>query len=98
MGQLTLSMGRGGGGRSFHLRTKRYFQVRGLIVYTLKYFKNTKHAIIKIMCLVQNVNIFSLMQVKNKLRDREMEHAFILGSMDSPVANSGNIGCIPPMS
>ncbi len=50
------------------------------------------------MCLVQKVNIFSHMQVKNKPCDREMEHAFILGSMDSTVANSVNIGCIPPMS
>ncbi len=39
------------------------------------------------MFLVQNVNIFSPLQVKNKPCDRETEHAFILGSMDCMVVN-----------
>jgi hypothetical protein len=33
-------------------------------------------------------NIFFPVQVKNKQSDGEMEHAFILGSMDSTVANN----------
>ncbi len=32
-------------------------------------------------------NIFSPLQVKNKPRDGETEHAFILGSMDCMVSN-----------
>jgi hypothetical protein len=40
------------------------------------------------MFLVQKVNIFSRLQAKNKPREGETEHAFILGSMDCTVANT----------
>ncbi len=33
-------------------------------------------------------NTFSPLQVKNKPRDEESEHAFILGSMDCTVVNN----------
>jgi hypothetical protein len=33
-------------------------------------------------------NIFSPLQVKNKPRDGEMEHVFILGSMDCMIVNT----------
>jgi hypothetical protein len=37
---------------------------------------------------VLKVNTFSPLQAKNKACDREMEHAFILGSMDCTVAKT----------
>jgi hypothetical protein len=42
--------------------------------------------IIHVSCVKEN--IFSPLQVKNKLHDGETEHAFILGSMDCMVAKS----------
>jgi hypothetical protein len=38
--------------------------------------------------IVRLKNTFFPLQVKNKSRYRDSEHAFILGSMDSKVANS----------
>jgi hypothetical protein len=40
------------------------------------------------MFVVKKVNIFSPLHVKRKPRDRETEHAFILGSMNCIVGNT----------
>jgi hypothetical protein len=56
----------------------------------IKHLKNTTHVItfnIYLSCCVPKENTFSPVQVKNKPRDRNNGHAFILGSMDCTVAN-----------
>jgi hypothetical protein len=74
------------------VRTATYkelpFKVRGLFIYYIYYLQNTKYAIINNTCLVSKVNIVSPLKVKNEPREAEMEHAFILGSMDCTVVNN----------
>jgi hypothetical protein len=43
---------------------------------------------IYVSCCVQKENTFSSLQVENKPREREMEHAFILCTIDCICANS----------
>jgi hypothetical protein len=50
--------------------------------------QNTTHAIINNTRLVSKANIVFPLKVKNEPRDGEMEHAFILGSMDCTVMNN----------
>jgi hypothetical protein len=55
-------------------------------------FTKTTHAINTMYCMFfpycASKKIFSPLQVKNKRRDGELGHAFILGSMDCTVANN----------
>ncbi len=60
-------------------------------------FISATHAILGAYLLCYVNNIFSSLQVKNKPRDREKEHVFILGSMDYTVA-SNKVGLISSVS
>jgi hypothetical protein len=85
IGQLTLSMG------PAKVEIRLLFQRATIpckrVIFTLV---NTIHAFIIIYMLVMLCieNTFSPLQVKNKLCEGETEHGFILGSLDSTVANS----------
>jgi hypothetical protein len=88
VGQLILSTGSARGEVRSYVHRATIRIIRG--VNTLKYLQNTSHAIIECTFLVEKVKFSSPLQVKNKPRDGEKEHAFILGSMDCTAANSLN--------
>ncbi len=93
-GQLILSMG------SARVEVRIRVQRATILSKSLFFFTfiSATHAIntcAYLLCYVNN--IFSSLQVKNKPRDRETEHVFILGSMDYTVA-SNKVGLISSVS
>jgi hypothetical protein len=88
VGQLIPSTGSARGEVHSYVQRAIIWSIR--VVNTLKYLQNTSHAIIECKFLVEKVKFSSPLQIKNKPRVGEKEHAFILGSMDCMAANSLN--------
>jgi hypothetical protein len=85
MRQLTLSMGQQG--QRFAASFKEPpFQVKGLsFIFNIYKWHTCNNILYMLLYCGFLKNTFSPLQVKNKPRDEESEHAFILGSMDCTV-------------